>query len=109
MEQWKSLKENSNYEISNYGNFRNIKGKILKCNINKRGYLYCNISTKGKVSKVKIHILVAKYFVKNVLNKDTVNHKDGNKLNNHYSNLEWLTRKENIQHRYANNLMHNRK
>lgn len=100
--------ENPNYEISDFGNFRNKLGKNLRLNINKRGYYYCNISTKGLVTKVKIHRLVASYFVANPNNKDTVNHKDGNKLNNHYSNLEWLTRKENIQHGYTNNLMHNR-
>ena len=102
---WKELEENSNYFISNFGNFKNKKDKLLKLNINERGYLYCNISTNGKVIKVKIHRLVAIYFIDNLENKDTVNHKDGNKLNNHYSNLEWLTRKENIQHGYKNNLM----
>lgn len=107
MEKWKQIKENPNYYISNIGRFKR-NDKILNLNKNKRGYLYCNISTKGKVTKVKIHILVAKYFVKNNNNKETVNHIDGNKLNNCYLNLEWLTRKENIQHAYANNLMHNK-
>lgn len=109
MERWIKIEENQNYEISDFGNFRNKKGKILKCNLNTRGYLYCNISTNGKVTKIKIHKLVGKHFVKNPSNKDTVNHIDGNKLNNHYSNLEWLTRKENIQHGYKNNLMWNKK
>lgn len=97
-EQWLKLKENPNYEISNFGRFRNKSGKLLNLNINAKGYYYCNISTKGKVTKVKIHRLVALYFIKNPYNKDTVNHIDSNKHNNHYSNLEWLTRKENIQH-----------
>ena len=56
MEKWKNIEESNNYEISNYGRFKNRKGKILKCNINKRGYLYCNISIKGKVKKVKMVI-----------------------------------------------------
>jgi len=102
MEKWKALLENDNYEISNYGNFRNKRGTILKLNINARGYLYCNISKNSKVTKVKIHILVAKYFVDNIHHKETVNHIDLNKLNNHFSNLEWLTRKENIQHYFYN-------
>jgi hypothetical protein len=104
MKKWKTLLENSNYEISNEGELRNKKGKLLSLNMNKRGYLYCNISSNGKVSKVKIHILVAKYFVDNPFNKDTVNHRDGNKLNNHYLNLEWLTRKENIRHGWKTGL-----
>ena len=101
-EQWKQLIENPNYFISSLGRFKNDKKRILKQNINARGYYYCNISTKGKVNKIKIHRLVAKYFIANPYDKDTVNHIDGNKLNNHYLNLEWLTRKENIQHYFKN-------
>lgn len=108
-EQWKQIEENTNYYISDLGRFKNKNNKILNLNINKRGYLYCNISKNNKVSKIKIHRLVALYFVDNPFKKDTVNHIDGNKLNNYYLNLEWLTRKENIQHAYANNLMRNKK
>jgi len=97
-EQWKQLIENPNYFISSLGRFKNSKKQILKQNVNARGYNYCNISTNGKVTKVKIHRLVAKYFVANPYNKETVNHIDKVKSNNDYINLEWLTRKENIQH-----------
>ncbi len=101
MEKWKELENNPNYSISNLGRFKGKNNKILNLNINANGYLYCNISTNGVVSKVKIHRLVALYFVDNPHNKDTVNHKDGNKLNNHYLNLEWLTKKENINHGWS--------
>ena len=97
MEKWEPILKNTNYEISNYGRFRNKKGKILKLNINARGYLYCNISTNGKITKVKIHRLVAKTFIDNPNNKDTVNHIDGNKLNNHVNNLRWCTIGENLK------------
>ena len=98
---WKKIEENNDYLISNLGRLKR-NNKILKLNKNARGYLYCNISTSGKITKVKIHRLVAKAFIDNLQNKETVNHIDGNKLNNHYSNLEWLTRKENIQHYFQN-------
>ncbi len=99
MEMWKTIMESDNYQISNFGQFKNKKtNKVLKCNINKNGYLYCNISIKSKVKKVKIHRLVAKAFVENINNSETVNHLDANKINNHYLNLEWLTLKENISH-----------
>jgi len=106
MEKWEQIKENPNYYISNLGRFK--RGDvILKVNTNKRGYVYCNMSTNSIVTKIKIHRMVATYFVENPLLKETVNHKDGNKLNNHYLNLEWLTRKENIQHYFKSKKLNN--
>jgi hypothetical protein len=46
-----------------------------------------------------IHRLVANHFISNPQKKKEVNHKDGNKLNNHISNLEWSCRSEQINHR----------
>jgi hypothetical protein len=46
------------------------------------------------------HRLVASHYLTNEGNLSDVNHKDGNKANNHVSNLHWCTHAENIQHSY---------
>lgn len=66
----------------------------LKYIINNRGYM--SIMTRGKTSMV--HRLVAFAFILNPENKPFINHKDGNKLNNHVDNLEWCTTAENNKH-----------
>ena len=75
-----------------------IKPEIeLKTVINNRGYKSVKIMG-GKTFMV--HRLVAEHFCikPNSDPKLVVNHLDGNRLNNHYSNLEWCTQKENVHH-----------
>ena len=99
MELWQKIKNFEIYEISNFGNIRNIlTNKMLKPSI-KAGYYNVSL-THNKIRKgLKIHRLVALAFIENPENKTDVNHKDKNKLNNHITNLEWNTRKENNLHR----------
>lgn len=59
---------------------------------------YKDIKLNGKHNL--IHRLVALAFVNNPNSETDVNHKDGNKMNNHYSNLEWCSRSENLKHSY---------
>lgn len=48
--------------------------------------------------KCSVHRLLARAFLPNPFNLETVNHKDKNKLNNTLENLEWATREDNVKH-----------
>lgn len=97
---WKTIKTNPNYQISNFGRIKSKK-QILKVSENLKGYPICRIDYKNKRTVV-IHRLVAIYFIPNPENKPQVNHIDCNKKNNHYSNLEWCTNRENYDHAREN-------
>ena len=77
------------------------KHKTLKAYPNRDGYFYVDLH--GKPSY--IHRLVAIHFIDNPNNYNIVNHIDGNKANNHVSNLEWTTQKDNVNHAYKLGLM----
>ena len=76
--------------------------KFIKAFNNGYGYYQVCLSKEGKVSKKRIHRLVAEAYIPNPENKCDVNHKDEDKSNNHVSNLEWATRSENV--RYGSSL-----
>ena len=92
------------YEVSNTGlvrslNFNNTsRAKLLKPRKRQDGYLSVNLCKNGKHKSIMIHRLVASAFIQNPLNLETVNHKDENRANNTVSNLEWLSRKDNINY-----------
>lgn len=70
--------------------------KILKTYKNGTGYEKICLCKQNKKRRFYIHRLVAAAFIPNKFNKNVVNHKDFNRLNNNFENLEWLTTNENV-------------
>ncbi len=97
-EVWKPVTGFESYTIDEFGNVfggrfnKQIKPWLNKCS----GYLQINL---GRKNRFTIHYLVAITFLSN--KNETINHKDGNKLNNHFSNLEWISYSENNKHAYS--------
>jgi hypothetical protein len=97
---WKEINGFLNYEISSNGNVRNkITNKILKPSI-KSGYLALSLSDgNGSRKPFKVHRLVGLHFIQNSENKETINHKNHNKLDNNVDNLGWATTTEQNRHK----------
>lgn len=113
-EEWKVTERFPKYEVSTYGRLRRITpsrgtraGKLLKTPIGDKGYPIAVFSIKhenGWKSKTcHVHILVAEAFLPpRPTPKHEVNHKDLVKANNLFTNLEWTTHAENMQHATRN-------
>lgn len=80
-------------------------GRELKPKLTEDGYLKVTLSKNSKSKNYYLHRLVALQFIPNPDNLKEVNHKDGNKMNNNVSNLEWCTKKHNLQHASKYGLM----
>ena len=136
LEEWKDIIGYGGlYQVSNYGNVRSVdrvwigktklgedrpcrlKGRILKPYLEKgkRSNIQPSVvyvlNRDNKRRNFYAHRLVALHFLNNPNSGEftEVNHIDGNRQNNHVSNLEWVSRTQNIQHAFANNLIKTKK
>lgn len=110
------------YEISNLGRVRSldrfvrhwrggesfIKGKVLKQHPHpKTKYLYLILIKKNVYFRKAVHRLVGEHFLPiPEAEQIQINHRDSNRQNNVASNLEWVTRLQNMQHALANGRCH---
>src|SRR5690625_5079628 len=101
------------YQVSNFGRVKsndrkvwngrgyyNKSGRILKNSLTTTGYWKVELYKNGERKSWRVHRLVAKAFIPRVRGKNMINHKDGDPLNNHVSNLEWCNQSENMKHAY---------
>ena|SRR5699024_1885203 len=91
-------------KVKSSNGYRKKKERILKQTENDRGYKTIYLCKKGKCKQFSVHRLVATNFIREPLEKEVVNHIDGNKLNNNFENLEWCYQKDNNQHAIDNKL-----
>ena len=116
---WKDIKGYEGiYQISNLGNVQSlnrnyvdslgrnriVKSKLLKYQISNKGYKVTDLTYNNVKHKKLIHVLIAIAFIPNPENKQTVNHKNGIKLDCTLDNLEWATYGENNKHATDNGL-----
>jgi hypothetical protein len=103
----KQIQNFEHYHVDEYGNVYSEKtGKLKQLSpiLTHYGYYEVQLSSSLNKLRAKIHRLVAECFISNPNNLPQVNHLDGNKLNNHVSNLEWCTPKDNLKHARENGL-----
>lgn len=98
VEEWRPVVGyEAHYEVSNKGAIRNKhNGKLLKPKLDRYGYLHLGLRYKQPRKWLTIHRAVAEAFIPNPEHKATVDHINGNKLDNRPENLRWATNSENF-------------
>lgn len=109
VELWKPLEGYRGIKVSSLGRVWKAANKSRKERIltefpkDKDGYCRCSVQRlDGTWTSQPVHRLVAKAFIPNPENKQSVNHIDNNRQNNRVENLEWVTPKENVYHSFIN-------
>lgn len=93
------------YAVTECGKVWSYRSKKFLTPYNVVGYHYVDLRNKGVRKQFRVHRLVAEAYIPNPENKPQINHKDENKINNHVSNLEWVTAKENVNYGTHNERM----
>lgn len=98
------------YEVNEFGKIRSIdrkvkskdgiimkfKGRDLKPEINKKGYLIVRLSKNGIAKTRKVHRLVAETFLSNIDNLPEIHHKNHDRKDNRIQNLKWVSKDEQL-------------
>lgn len=93
------------YEVSKGGWIRSMKtGKRIKPQRDYKNYFRVKLTKEKKRKWCRVHIVVAIAWIPNPDNKPEVNHVLGKKWDNRASQLEWMTRLENLQHARDNKI-----
>jgi hypothetical protein len=108
-EEWRPVAGwEQSYEVSSHGRVAGVRqigrwtGKrIRKLKLDRFGYHATGLYLRGKTRFVQVHVLVAEAFICPRPEGLIVNHKDSDRTNNHYSNLEWTTYQGNTLHAIA--------
>ncbi len=111
--EWRSvIGFHGQYEVSDSGVIRrvgngrgSVSGRVLTQSDHAQGYKVVSLWVSNKSSTQLAHRVIAAAFLGKCPEGYDVNHKDGNKHNNAVSNLEYVTRAQNIRHAINTGLM----
>ena len=96
--EWRKVEGYENYSVSDTGLVRSERtGKYLAFSKDRYGYLHTSLSKNGIIKQFGVHRVVAKAFIPNPNNLDTVDHINGIKEDNRVVNLQWLSNSDNLE------------
>lgn len=117
-EEWKNIEGFPGYQISNWGRVKSLSRlkkmptggfhvlpEVIMNPKKIRSYNGIKLCLNGKHFTKRIARLVGAHFIPNPLNKPLINHKDADKNNDYFENLEWATESENMKHAYDYGLL----
>ena len=102
-EEWTTYPKNPRYEITKSGKVRIIESKKIVGSITSQGYIIVTDQTQSPTQYYKVHRMVMETFAPIEHSENfVVDHIDGNRSNNNFSNLRWVYQRQNTQFRDDN-------